>query len=359
MPSLSRMLPQKAFFLVASAFCILVFWLANRDYDPEPPITWAPDDQPLAPDKHTASSTDPLPCRQLPGAEDVLVVLKTGATEFEDKLPIHLNTTLRCYPNYLIFSDYAETYEGIQILDALEFVSDELKESHLDFGLYRRLRKAGGRSAIKPSERSGPLSRPPGPEGKKDNPGWKLDKWKFLPMVNRTLHEYPDMKWYVFIETDTYILWQTLLNYLKVLDWTKPYYVGGQIWIGDILFAHGGAGFVVSRPVLKQVVSMFVADQIRWEDFTDSHWAGDCVLGKAFKDAQAPITPAWPIWQGDDIGYMNYARDDNAHRLWCRPSVSYHHLSPAAIEDMWLFEQKWIASTAGVRDITVFLWSTQ
>jgi hypothetical protein len=173
-------------------------------------------------------------------------------------------------------------------------------------------------------------------------------------MINRTLHEYPGMKWYVFIETDTYILWQTLLNYLKVLDWTKPYYVGGQIWIGDILFAHGGAGFVVSRPALEQVVSMFVADPIGWEDFTNSQWAGDCVLGKAFKDAQAPLTPAWPIWQGDDIGYMNYARDDNAHRLWCRPTVSYHHLSPAAIEDMWLFEQEWIERTAGVRSINIF-----
>ena len=359
MLSLLRRLPQKSIFFVASAFCILVFLLVHRDYHTEPSITWSPDDYVEAADKHGLSNSDPLPCRQLPGAEDVLVVLKTGATEFEDKLPIHLNTTLRCYPNYLIFSDYAETYEGIQILDALEFVSDELKESHQDFGLYRRLRKAGGRSAVRARERSGPLSRPPGPQGKQQNPGWKLDKWKFLPMVNRTLHEYPDMKWYVFIETDTYILWQTLLNYLKALDWTKPYYIGGQIWIGTILFAHGGAGFVVSRPALEQVVSTFVADPNGWEDFTNSQWAGDCVLGKVFKDAGAPLTEAWPIWQGDDIGFMNYARDDKSHRLWCRPSVSYHHLSPVAIEDMWLFEQEWIASTAGVRGSPRFMRSAR
>ena len=347
MPSLSRLLPQKSFFLVISAFCILVFWLTQRTSIIEAPTPLSSDYHTHVGDQQGLLSSDTLPCRHLPGAEDVLVILKTGATEFEDKLPIHLNTTLRCYPNYLIFSDWAETYEGIDILDALEFVSPQLKESHQDFGLYRRLHRHGGRAAIRSSERSGPISRPQGAMGKPENAGWKLDKWKFLPMVNRTLHEYPAMKWYVFVETDTYILWQTLLNYLNVLDWTKPYYIGGQIWIGNILFAHGGTGFAVSRPALEAVVSMFATDQKGWEDFTNSQWAGDCVLGKAFADAQAPLTQAWPIWQNDDIGFMNYARDDNARRLWCKPTVSYHHLSPAAVEDMWLFEQGWIERTGG------------
>lgn len=301
-----------------------------------------------APSHDVQQTHENLSCRDLPGAEDVVVVLKTGSTELADKLPIHLNTTLRCYPNYLIFSDYAETFHGESVLDALEYVAPEVKENNHDFEIYRRLQKGGGRSALKPTELSGPFSKPPPATGKPDNPGWKLDKWKFLPMVNRTLHEYPDKKWYVFIETDTYIFWQTLLNYMGALDPTKPYYIGGQIWIGDIEFAHGGAGFAASRPAVEQVVSDFVERQKYWEDFTNGHWAGDCVLGKSFRDNGTPLLRAWPIWQGDDIGNMNYARDDNAQRLWCRPTVSYHHMSPFAVEDMWLFEQEWIADTKGV-----------
>jgi len=54
------------------------------------------------------------------------------------------------------------------------------------------------------------------------------------------------------------------------------------------------------------VVKQYEENQHEWEKFTDSHWAGDCVLGKAFKDAGIPLTPAWPIFQGDDIGNMNY-----------------------------------------------------
>ena len=347
MPSLAKLLPQKSFFLVVSGFCILVFWLSHRTSDLEPTTVWSPGGQPQIHSQVKPNALNDLPCRHLPGADEVLVVLKTGSTEFEDKLPIHLTTTLRCYPNYLIFSDWAETYRGEQILDALEFVSPSLKEFHQDFGLYRRLHRAGGRAAIRPKERSGPISRFQGWGGKPQNPGWMLDKWKFLPMVNRTLHEAPEgIKWSVFIETDTYIFWQTLLNYLRVLDWRKPYYIGGQIWIGDILFAHGGAGFVVSRPALERVVALFAADQMGWEDFTGRQWAGDCVLGKAFKDAGVELTQAWPIWQADDVGLMDYSRTDG-QRLWCKPTVSYHHVSPAAVEDLWNFEQEWIARTRG------------
>lgn len=343
MPSRNRALPRTRFFLITSACCILFFWYWQRDCA-------SPGSGALPPDYQSRTHEEgALPCRSLPGADDVLVTLKTGSTELEDKLPIHLNTTLRCYPNYLIYSDYPETFYGETILDSLEFVSQEFKDSHQDFGLYRRLQKYDGRSALSRSELSGPISRPQGATGKPTNPGWKLDKWKFLPMVNRTLHEYPNMKWYMFAETDTYILWQTLLNYLHALDWTKQYYMGGQIWIGDIEFAHGGASFAVSRPALEKVVAMFEANQKEWEDFTNGHWAGDCVLGKAFADSGTPLMHAWPIWQGDDIGNMNYARIDNNHRLWCMPTVSYHHLSPSAVEDMWLFEQEWIESTRGVR----------
>lgn len=47
----------------------------------------------------------------LPGANDTLVIMRTGATEIQDKLPIHLTTTLLRYPNYSIFSDHEEEFE--------------------------------------------------------------------------------------------------------------------------------------------------------------------------------------------------------------------------------------------------------
>ncbi|KAI4723550.1 hypothetical protein E4T48_00029 [Aureobasidium sp. EXF-10727] len=281
--------------------------------------------------------------KNLPGSNETLVIMRTGSTELQDKLTIHLATTLLRYPNAIIFSDYEEDFQDRHIIDALEGVSLHLKETSPDFDLWRRL-KHYGREILRSDELSGKGIWLDGGAGKAKNPGWKLDKFKFLPMVERTLHEYPDMKWYVFVEPDTFIFWQTLLVYLSKLDWTKPYYLGGQISIGPVEFGQGGNGYVVSRPALQNVVSHYQAHQEEYEGFTEGHWAGDCVLGKALKDSGTPLTRAWPIFQGDDVGNMNY----NHRTQWCQPTVSYHHISPSVIQDLYDFEKAWMLDTSNV-----------
>ena len=291
------------------------------------------------PSQHGTTPLVRLPCRLLPRADDTVVILKTGSTELQDKLPIHLETTLRCYPNYIIFSDHAEQYQGETIIDALEDVDPIYKNAHEDFDLYRQLQK-GGRSSLDPSDLSGPASyTQDGTGGKPTNPGWRLDKWKFLPMIRKTLQMYPDKEWYVFVETDTYVFWSTLLLYLAALDSTQKHYIGAQSEIGDVIFAHGGSGFAISRPALEAAVALYVENKASAEAFTATHWAGDCVLGKTLFDSGTKLTWAWPIWQGNDIGNMNYSLVDYSKRLLCYPTVSYHHLAPSAIESLWHFEQ--------------------
>lgn len=290
-----------------------------------------------------------LPCHELPGANETLVVFRTGSTELQDRLPIHLSTTLRCYPNYMIFSDHREHFQGEEIYDALDSVSSDLLDSHPDFDLYRRL-KQGGREVLEADQLSGSKTEDTKWHGKLENPGWKLDKWRFLPMLNKTLQEHPDMKWYVFVEADTYLLWASLLEYLAALDHTKPHYTGSIMYIGDVVFAHGGSGFMVSQPAMRLVLDQYATHKAEIEAYTDGHWAGDCVLGKVFSEAGVHFSDAWPIIQGDYPGIVAYARPDGRpiadpnKRVWCYPTVSYHHVSPDIVEDLWLFEQQWLAS---------------
>jgi hypothetical protein len=289
-----------------------------------------------------------LPCRSLPGTDEVLIILRSGSTELNDRLAIHLSTSVRCFPNYLIFSDLEENYGEEHILDALADVDPGIVKENPDFELYRRLQK-GGRISLTPSELAGPPDTFASLSGKTDNPGWKLDKWKFLPMVNKTLHERPNMKWYVFVEADTFLLWSALQRYLDLLDPGSPTFVGG------VMFAHGGSGFVVSQPALRMVVNHYATHKAEIEKFTDSHWAGDCVLGKAFTDSGIPLTNAWPAMQGDYPGIVQYAgavgSDEDTSRLWCGISVSYHHMSAAMIEELWVFEQDWAAKNDPVRKV--------
>ena len=292
-------------------------------------------------------STPPLPCRNLPGVNETLVVIRTGSTELVNRLTSHLSTTIRCFPNYLVFSDIEETYHGEHVFDALEDVSSNILENNPDFELHRRLR-TGGRAALNSTELAGSPDKYASKTGKTENPGWKLDKWKFLPMINKTLNERPDMKWYVFTEADGFILGSMLQQYLATLDSTKPIYAGRPVQIGEDVFAHGGSGFVVSQPALQMAVKYYTAHKAEIEEFTDHHWAGDCVLGKTLADSGVPLTHAWPAFQSDYPGLVEYSQVDSRPqgdrlRVWCTTPVSYHHMSAAQVEEMWNYEQDWIA----------------
>jgi hypothetical protein len=126
--------------------------------------------------------------------------------------------------------------------------------------------------------------------------------------------------------------------------------MGSQMYIGPDLFAHGGSGFIVSQPAMRTVISYYESHQQDLEGVTDRHWAGDCVLGMAFRDSGVGFTNAWPITQGDYPGIVPYAGPDGrpvanpSARIWCYPVVTYHHVSTETIEGLWNFEQDWIAN---------------
>ncbi|EDU41997.1 conserved hypothetical protein [Pyrenophora tritici-repentis Pt-1C-BFP] len=133
----------------------------------------------------------PTICPRSVTAEDVLEVVRTGATEALAKLSIHFETTLRCVTNYVIYSNFEEVIDGHQVR---------------------------GRADLKNTTHLGS-----GPSGSPENPYWKLDRFKFLPMVD-TAHKYrPTAKWFLFMETDTYLVWQNLLNHLSLFDAGKPF----------------------------------------------------------------------------------------------------------------------------------------
>lgn len=285
------------------------------------------------------------PCKHLAEIHETLFILRTSATEIADRIPTHISTSLRC-TQHVIFSDYAETFLGERVLDALESVDPDIVANNSDFELYRRL-KQHGRAVLAQSELSGNRSQTPSGTGHTEIPGWKLDKWKFVPMVNRTFYEYPDMKWYVFAEGDTFVLWSTLQAYLASIDHTKPQYLGSATNIGDDpAFAYGGAGFIVSRPAMQMIVDHYSSHKDEVEAFTQASWAGDAVLGKVFFDAGVPVKDIWPVLHGESTSQALFARPwspgvpKEAEQIWCYPAGSLHHMSSAAVDSLWHFEQQ-------------------
>lgn len=274
-------------------------------------------------------------------ADDVLVVLRTGATESRQKVPVHFKTTLRCVPHFVILSDLDEEIEGHPVYDVLGGVTEKRRSEHDDFKLYHQLQKHGRQNVDSQRVIMAQSGSSKGDYLNTGNDGWKLDKWKFLPMVDRAYQEMPSAKWFVFIEADTFLGWNNLLEYLANFDASKPYYIGKHLYINDIEFGYGGAGFVLSNPAMRKVIDQRSTRITDYEDFTASHWVGDCALGKVLEDAKIPLHRAFPHFQGDSPATLDPATSKIDRNAWCFPVITYHHVSPAEISDLWHFEQDW------------------
>ncbi|KAL0265332.1 hypothetical protein SLS55_001297, partial [Diplodia seriata] len=265
------------------------------------------------------------PCpTHLPGADDIFIVLKTGATVAHAKVPIHLRTTFRCAPHFALFSDLDDIIDGHLVHDVFGggSVPDAVKEAAAAanddddsydagaaFELYDRLRawqaarvdiaaKAAGDAALRQQ-------------------AWNLDKWKFLPLMRAALAHAPrgpHTKWFVFIEADTALMWSNLLRWLPRFDAAKAWYIGCPSWISGSAFAHGGTGIILSRPALVLLAAALDADASLYPRLTAATWAGDYVLAQAMALVGVPLTPAFPIMQGETPFSLDYTK-----RHWCYP----------------------------------------
>ncbi|KAJ5910025.1 hypothetical protein N7504_004668 [Penicillium tannophilum] len=287
-------------------------------------------------DSKEQNTGEPEPvCPPLPGIEDVLVVMKTGVTEARDKVPIHFSTTFRCIPHYVIYSDFEEEVEGVTVHDALRTMDRDVTAQVEDFNIYNRL-KQYGREGLEQGDFADEANSA---IGKPNNPGWKLDKWKFLPMAQEAYAYKPDAKWFVFMEADTYMSWATLLAWLEHFDPKKPVYLGTETQIAETIFAHGGSGFMLSNPALKAASDEYERRRADLDDYTNGHWAGDCVLGRVLADLGINLHFSWPILQNSNLGELDEFTTDLYRLPWCFIAVAFHHLSSSEIEKLWKFEQ--------------------
>lgn len=252
---------------------------------------------------------------------DVVVIIKTGATEAYKALPIHLSTTLTHTPNVLLFSDHNQTMGQYQIQDALDEVTPDILENNGDWQLYKDQKQymAVGQS----------------PEFLELEGGWELDKYKNLHMLSKTYKQRPDAKWYLYIDADSYVLMHNLLRYLSTLDASQKLYLGSATYINDTPFAHGGTGYAISHGAMQHIMQREPDIARQYDQHARENCCGDYVLGRAFKDHGIELSWISPTFQGDPP----YMFEMDAER-YCQPLVTMHHMRPADIGRVWEFERR-------------------
>ncbi|KAF5871722.1 putative glycosyltransferase family 31 protein [Botrytis fragariae] len=281
---------------------------------------------------HSSTCLDP---------KDVVILVKTGATSIWRRMPMHMSTTLgnkQRTPNVVYYSDIADNINGNPVIDSLANVSATLKASP-DFVLYNKAKEVLNDNLYQESA---------GIEGDSYLPGgWRLDKYKFLPMFQHAAIHHPGKKWYVYMEDDNYFFWETLYAWLSTLDHTSPLLIGSPAFKMGEDFAHGGSGIAVSG---KAMATSFGAEKTladKYEFYAKDHCCGDQVLSHAMKEMGVErfneldgggwaALQSLPIWR---IGFGDWN--------WCSPLMNIHKVHQADISQLFVFENQFMQETKG------------
>lgn len=261
-------------------------------------------------------------CQAFADPGNIVFVIKTGATEVYEKLPTQLLTTLGCVQDFLLFSDLEERIGPYHIRDTLSDFNETLKETLPDFELYREqleYRRTNQDMA-----------------NLKGDKAWKLDKYKFLHLVEKAWLERPGRDWYFFFETDTYIVWTNLVLWMKRISPPKePLYFGFIQYFMNDAFAHGGSGIVISGQLLEQLIGDHAGLANKYDDVFTRNCCGDSVLANTIRqELDLGVQNMYPQINGEKPSTLGFGPSQ-----WCQPVVTMHHLHPRERTAIFDFEQ--------------------
>jgi hypothetical protein len=276
----------------------------------------------------SSSSVDPDYCANFPTSQldNIQVVLKTGAGD-KQKSRAHLSTVTSCISNILIVSDHDEKIGDHPVVDVLAELPASYAVNNTDFQAYADHKKAHAEGDTVDYAVS----------------GWKLDRFKYLPMVDKAYELNPTAKWYVFLETNTYFFWDTLFRLLDQLKSTDLHYMGAPGPVSksnDRDYIFGQAGFVLSQGLMKKLLPPKASggfDKLshRYEENVKNDCCGDAVLAYAILNTtDTRLESLHPTFSGEDLREIKVDRE-----RWCVPLLSLHKIAPEQMEKLWKWER--------------------
>lgn len=255
-----------------------------------------------------------------------------GASQGLDQIYSTLNQILKHTSNVLVVSDRDQDLGHVHAHDVLRNLDSWYSTNNPEFSHYNKINRANHISnSISSSE------------------GWHLDKFKFLPMVEYAYQKHSTAEWFVFVETDTVLIWDNLLLLLGQYNHSQAIYMGSPT-LGRPLpdgmptwFVYGGSGFLLSQGAMTRVLLQApsvereqlprLSDQFR--TLVKEDCCGDSVLGYAISWKGIRLSGLFPAFNPHALYSLNF----DAGNL-CVPIVSLHKNIASDIPEFFDFLDK-------------------
>ncbi|KAH6633122.1 hypothetical protein C7974DRAFT_412145 [Boeremia exigua] len=270
----------------------------------------------------------------------VQVVIKTGIADHPARTDAMVNTIIKCIRNVLVVSDDDHRYGPFQAHNVLANLPAETYMKEEDYAIYEAQQSATRN----------------GKELHQGHEGWQIDKYKFLPAVERAMDHNSQAEWYVFLESDTYLFWDNIFRLLDNYDPSLPYFFGSpapgrkyrpnpkaeeekETW-----FAYGGCGFILSKAAVHRLVDrprnalavMGPRLTTEYKEDIRNDCCGDSILGWALHDkASVDISGLWPMFNPHSLEDVPLGKD-----YWCQPVISLHKTGPSPMKDLWSWDNE-------------------
>jgi len=250
----------------------------------------------------------------------VQVTVKTGIGE-RHKLETLLSTYGSCISNLLIVSDTIDIVLDQHVHNILADLPTSYAHNNSDWSAYESQRETIAA----------------GKEVGKSHDGWKLDRFKFLPMIEYAYANNSHAEWYIFIETDTYVFWDVLFRTLEKLDSNERHYLGSAVpGAHDRWFAYGGAAIVLSQGLLRELP--LIGEQrlsVKYEWMVREDCCGDAVLAYVFHaELGVRLGNMYPTFSGEEPQWKWVSEG-----IRCTPLLSLHHINSETMSSLWHWER--------------------
>lgn len=163
-------------------------------------------------------------------------------------------------------------------------------------------------------------------------------------------------KWFVFVDTDTFIEWDNLLELLSHLHAQDRMYIGSPVWLPGLQFAHGGSAYALSAGAMQALNSddsdhPMMPFHSQYGFNTTALCCGDEALARALKARGVRLKGYWPMFNGEAPATLTFGRE-----TWCEPVISLHHLSGKDMKQFWQWIEDWKISTKNAVSVEL-LWN--